>query len=711
MRHLANRRTNLGRLPGIYLCLMLGVFLSLRPATAETKMNEAPEDKFLWLEDVTGDKALDWVRAQNRRSTSALTNRTDFAEFQSRLLRILDAKERIPFISKHGKWYYNFWRDEQNPRGLWRRTSLTEYRKSEPLWETVLDLDTLAKAENENWVWKGNEVLYPDEDRTLVYLSRGGADAKVAREFDLKRKSFVPGGFTLPEAKSEVSWRDRDSLYVGTDFGPGSLTDSGYPRVVKLWRRGTPLKEATQVFAGEPGDVSCTASVIHDHGEKYELIDRATTFFTSRQFLNLKDGWTLIEKPDDATVGFFGRQLILRLRSDWPTAAKTYPGGAVLACDLKSFLKGSREFSVLFQPSERGSLAGMSDTRHYLILNELEEVKHRLYLLQFTRGRWRRQSMDTPPFGSVAITGVDPRKSDTFFMTVADFITPSSLFYGKVNGGKPEKLKGLPEFFNASRLGFEQHHATSKDGTRIPYFQVSRKDLPLNGRNPTLLYGYGGFEISMLPSYNAGVGACWLERGGTYVLANIRGGGEFGPQWHEAARKANRQRAYDDFIAVAEDLVSRKVAAPSHLGIQGGSNGGLLMGAMLTQRPDLFGAVVCQVPLLDMRRFHKLLAGASWMAEYGNPDAPAEWDYIRRYSPYHNLRQDVKYPPVLFTTSTRDDRVHPGHARKMVARMGELGHDVLYYENLEGGHGGAANNQQAAFMSALAYTFLWEHLR
>jgi prolyl oligopeptidase len=696
----------------LMLCGSLTLHLaSCTAQAADPTMTDSTSDKFLWLEDVTGEKALNWVRSQNAESTAELQGQPRFKEAEQRLLSILDSKERIPYIGKHGKFYYNFWRDEKNPRGIWRRTSLEEYRKASPSWETVLDLDALGSKENENWVWKGYNVLYPDYDRCLLYLSRGGADAKVVREFDLKRKAFVSGGFELPEAKSQVDWLDRNTLYIGTDFGPGSMTDSGYPRVVKRWKRGTPLSAAEFVFEGQAGDVSTTASVIHDHGEKYELIDRSTTFFTSSEFLRVGNEWKLIEKPDDATLGFFGKQLLISLRSDWQIEGKTYPSGAVLACDLKAFLKGKRDFTQLFEPGERKSLAGMSDTRNFLVINELENVKHRLYVLKFQGGKWSREPMETPLFGSISVSAVDPHESDNYFMNVADFLTPSSLFYGKIGGGAPEKLKSLPAFFNTEGLEITQHEATSKDGTKVPYFQVSRRGTKLDGNNPTLLYGYGGFEISMLPNYNAGAGSCWLEKGGTYVLANIRGGGEFGPKWHAAARKANRQRAYDDFISVAEDLVKRKVTSPEHLGIQGGSNGGLLMGAMLTQRPELFGAVVCQVPLLDMKRFHKLLAGASWMAEYGNPDVAEEWEYIRRYSPYHNVQKEKHYPRTLFTTSTRDDRVHPGHARKMVARMKEQGHDVLYYENIEGGHGGSANNKQAAFMSALAYTFLWQELK
>ena len=680
-------------------------------STSANKHSAAADDPYLWLEDVTSERALSWVREQDAFSTNELERSQDFEPIRKRLLAILDSKEKIPYVSKHGKYYYNFWRDQNNVRGLWRRTTLEEFKKTQPSWETVLDLDQLSTAEKENWVWKGYDILYPTYDRCLISLSRGGADASVVREFDLPTKQFVTNGFFLPEAKSAVAWRNRDALYIGTDFGPGSLTSSGYPRIVKEWKRGTPVGEAKPVFEGKVEDVSVDADVIHDHGSTYEFIRRGVTFFTSEDFLRRGDNWVKLDKPADAQVSTFEDQLLLRLRSDWTVGGRTYPAGALLTTALKPFLDGKRNFNVLFEPTERKSLAGWSGTKHYLIVNELDNVRNRLYVLQRKGGAWTRTPLDAPSFGSVSANGIDADESDDYFMTATDFLTPSSLYLGTVGKSDLEKLKSLPAFFDANGLEITQHEAISKDGTKVPYFQVARKGLALDSSNPTLLYGYGGFEISMLPSYSAGVGSAWLERGGVYVLANIRGGGEFGPKWHEAARKAHRQRAYDDFIAVAEDLIHRKVTSPSHLGIQGGSNGGLLMGVMFTERPDLFKAVVCQVPLLDMRRFNKLLAGASWMDEYGDPDKPEDWAYISKYSPYQNVAKEKNYPRILFLTSTRDDRVHPGHARKMVAKMNAQTHDVLYYENTEGGHGAAANNKQAAFMSALAYTFLLKELK
>lgn len=694
----------------LIVCLLVGCGGPRPDASKPLASSILTNDPNLWLEDVTGEKQLDWVRKQNEVTLKELQAQPSYDESYRRLLSILNSKERIPGVVKRGPYYYNFWMDEKNPRGLWRRTTLEEYRKPNPNWEIVLDVDQLAANENENWIWKGAQFLEPDYDRALVTLSRGGADASVHREFDLKQNDFVINCFELPEAKSEVAWRDRDTLYVGTDFGPGTLTKSGYPRIIKEWKRGTLLTNAKVVFEGKENDMAVATSVSHDHGYLYEFIVRQPTFFTDETFVRRGEEWVRLDKPADAEASTFQNYLLLRLRSDWNLNGQTYSAGSLVAADFDAYLKGNRNFATLFKPDVRTSLASFSDTQHFLILNVLDNVSSRPVLLRESGGTWTRTALDVPEFGTVNVWGVDPNESDDYFMTVADYLTPSTLYRGVAGEPGREKLKALPEFFNTAGLRIQQFEAVSKDGTHVPYFQVSRKDLPLNGKNPTLLYGYGGFEISLRPDYNPGVGAVWLERGGVFVVANIRGGGEFGPQWHNAARKEHRQRAYDDFIAVAEHLIQRKVTSPGRLGIQGGSNGGLLMGVMLTERPDLFGAVVCQVPLLDMRRYNKLLAGASWMDEYGDPDKPTDWEYIRKFSPYQNVHADRHYPRVLFTTSTRDDRVHPGHARKMVARMEAQGHDVLYYENVEGGHGGAANNEQRAKMSALAYTFLWKEL-
>ncbi|MBS0261097.1 MAG: S9 family peptidase [Planctomycetes bacterium] len=687
-------------------CLLGGMILPTLSLAAEE-----PADPFVWLEEVTGEKPLGWVKARNAECTGELTADPDFQKLNDRLLTILDSNARIPMISKAGDFYYNFWRDSKNKRGLWRRTTLDEYRKESPAWETVLDLDELAKAENENWVWKGTTFLEPAYDRCLLSLSRGGADAVVVREFDVKSKSFVKDGFYLKEAKTRIAWRDIDSVFVASDFGPGSLTNSGYPRTVREWRRGTEVAAAPQVFEGQPADVSVSAYRTQTPGFERDWVSRSVTFWTSELFLR-KDGKLLkVDKPDDAKASSFRDTLFLELRTSWTTGGKTYAAGSLLAADLNRFMDGDRKFDVLFEPTDRKSLASYAPTLHHVLINELDNVRNRLYVLTRQGNDWTREEVKgAPEFSTVSASPIDPDESDEYFMTVTGYLTPTSLLYGTLGKGPAEKLKQSPAFFKADGLEVTQHEATSADGTKIPYFQIARSNLELNGKNPTILYGYGGFEIPMVPGYQPTTGVAWLEAGGVYVVANIRGGGEFGPKWHQAALKQNRHKAYEDFAAVGEDLIRRKVTSPRHLGTMGGSNGGLLMGNMLTRRPDLFGAIVCQVPLLDMQRFNKLLAGASWMAEYGNPDVPAEWEFIQTFSPYHNVKQATKYPRTLFTTSTRDDRVHPGHARKMVARMKEQGHNVVYYENIEGGHGGAADNKQAAFMWALAYTFFKKQL-
>jgi prolyl oligopeptidase len=666
-------------------------------------------DPYLWLEDVGGAKALDWVAAHNVASTAMITRDPGFETLRAQIRGILDSKDRIPYVSRMGDYYYNFWRDAQHPRGLWRRTRPDQYRTAQPEWETVLDLDALAKAENENWVWKGQECRYPDWNRCLISLSRGGADAVVVREFDLPGKTFVNDGFVLPEAKSEAHWAGPDALFVGTDFGPGSLTDSGYPRLVKLWRRATPLAAATLVFEAQKGDVAVFGFVAERAGYRREIIQRSPSFFTAEYWLREGEHLSRIAIPDDAQLGFFGPQLLVQLRSAWQAGSASLKAGSLVAIDFDAFRAGKRDFQVLFEPTPRTALDAFITTRTHVVLSTLDNVKGRLVEWHFAAGQWTRRDVAAPAFGSLGISPVDHDESDEYFLTHVDFLTPDSLSLAQAGAPQRTLLKQRPAFFDASGLDIAQYEAVSRDGTAVPYFIVKPRTLALDGNRPTLLYGYGGFEVSMTPWYSAAVGKAWLEKGGVYVLANIRGGGEFGPRWHEAALKDKRQNAYDDFVAVAQDLVARKITRPARLGIMGGSNGGLLMGVMMTQHPELFGAVVCQVPLLDMRRYNKLLAGASWMGEYGDPDDPAQWAYIQRYSPYQNVRADVQYPKILFTTSTRDDRVHPGHARKMMARMEGLGvKTAWYYENTEGGHAGAADNSQVAFMNALEYTFLWE---
>lgn len=669
------------------------------------------QDTWQWLEAVTDEKALDWVRQRNAKTEADLAGTAQFKQLEADIRAILDSDAKIPAVDKQGDWYYNFWKDAQHERGVWRRTTLEEYRKPEPKWETVIDLDALNKAENENWVWHGATCLKPEYKRCLVALSRGGADADVTREFDLDTKQWVKDGFSRDEAKGALGWIDADTVYVYTDFGDGSMTSSGYPRIVKEWKRGTPLATARTVYEGKPSDMYIAA--VHDDSPGFErdFVSRTLAFYNNELYLRGKDGkLNKIDAPNSANKSVHRQWLALELREPWTVGGHTYKAGSYLVTPFEEFMAGKRDFDVLFEPTETTSLIGATWTLNHLVLNVLDDVKNKLTVLTPQDGSWKSGAfIGAPAIGTVTVSAVDPDESDAVWVTAADYLTPSTLSLATI-GQQPEQLKSNPVFFDAAGQVAEQRFATSKDGTRVPYFLVHRKDMTYNGKNPTLLYGYGGFEISMLPGYSGGVGKGWLEKGGVYAVANIRGGGEYGPRWHQAALKANRHKAYEDFAAVAKDLIAEKITSPKHLGIQGGSNGGLLMGNMLTQYPELFGAVVVQVPLLDMQRYHKLLAGASWMAEYGDPDKPQEWAFIQGFSPYHLFNADKTYPPALFMTSTRDDRVHPGHARKMMAKMEAAGKDVRYYENIEGGHGGSANNAQAAKMSALAYTFLWQQL-
>lgn len=679
------------------------------------------EDTRIWLEEVEADNALEWVRGRNADALDTIGEPSTQPEYK-RILEILDSDAKIPYIGRVlNDLYYNFWQDETHVRGIWRRCTLDEYRKPEPNWEIVLDVDALGAAEEVSWVWGGSIVLDegPDvrTDRVIIRLSRGGSDATVAREFDLDSKEFVPqekGGFVLPEGKSRICYKNRDMLLVGGVFGEQDMTDSGYPRTVYEWERGSPLWEAKKVYEGEQSDVSVTGFAYLDRGEKYEMRQRAITFYTTSYELKQADGsFAHIPKPEDAQIGTFGKQLLVTLRSPWLGHA----AGSMLAAPLQAYMEAEDDearkklFTVLFEPTDSCSLRGSTKTKNYLILDVLDDVVTELRFWKFSNSAWtlersfKEEGLIVPSAGAV-----DADHSDAIWITSSGYTQPTT--YSLADAATPdvqEPLKSLPSFFDAEGLTTQQHFATSLDGTKIPYFLVSKDGMPFDGSTPTVLYGYGGFEISCTPQYIATVGAAWLEKGYAYVQANIRGGGEYGPRWHQAALKEKRNKAYEDFEAVARDLIARGVTSAGKLACQGGSNGGLLTGNMLVRSPELFGAIVCQVPLLDMYRFHKLLAGASWMGEYGNPEE--DWDFLQKYSPYHNIDGEVQYPPILFTTSTRDDRVHPAHARKMVRKLLDMDkHNTYYYENIEGGHGGAADNKQRAFMSTLAFNFLEQAL-
>ncbi|NLP10253.1 S9 family peptidase [bacterium] len=692
-----------------FICLSM-IFTSLLFCPS-VLCSRQEDDPFLWLEEVNGEKALEWVKAKNAATVAELQQHPDYIPLYNRILAVLNSKERIAFPSLVGEYAYNFWQDEKNPRGLWRRTLLADYFNPAPVWETVLDLDELSRREGEPWAFKGASYLYPAFDLCLVRLSRGGSDATEIREFDLVKKEFVKEGFYLPKAKSNVSWINRNELLIGTDFGPGSLTTSGYPRIAKIWRRGTPLSGARTLYTGQESDMGVRGGAINTPERQYIVVSRNITFYTSNSFVMEGDKLIKLDIPDDAQFGgFFRNQMLLELKSDWTTGGHTYKQGALISIDYGQFLMGDRNFAVVFTPSERSSLVGFTTTKNALLILKLTNVVSELFRYTLQDGQWVGEKIAAPEYGAIGLTATDDF-SDQYFFTYANYLTPTSLYYVPANGKKIAKVKSLPHYFNSKDLLVEQYEAASKDGTVIPYFVVRSKKAKLNGANPTLLYGYGGFEIAMQPGYSAITGVAWLEKGGVYAVANIRGGGEFGPKWHQAALKENRQRAFDDFAAVAEDLIRHKITSPRHLGIEGGSNGGLLVGVMLTQRPDLFNAVICSVPLLDMKRYNKLLAGASWMGEYGNPDLPEEWAFISKYSPYQNLAADKKYPRVLFTTTTRDDRVHPSHARKMAAKMEAMGHPFYYFENTEGGHGSGVTNEQRAEMLTLEHVYLLKMLK
>ena len=673
----------------------------------------ADEDPFQWLEDVQGEKSLAWVKQQNAKSTAVLEARPEYKSIYKRTLEILDSKDKIPTPELLGDTVYNFWKDDVHERGIWRRTTLASYRTASPQWETVLDVDALAKADGKSWVFQSSACLPPANARCLIELSPGGSDAAVVREFDTKTKAFVPGGFALPEAKSSVAWRDEDTVWVGTDFGPGSLTASGYPRIVKLWKRGTPLSEAKTIFEAGPEDVGVfgTSEILSDG--RYDLVTRyPPMIFRQDLYLLRDDRLVKLEVPQDVDPRvFFRGRFLFSLRSDWTPVAggPTHREGTLLAVPVEDLVAGKPLVEVLFEPSARVSLANVKRTRDRVLLETLDNVKSRITALSLKDGAWQRSEIPTPGLGAADLTATSD-ESETFFFTYEDFTTPDSLWLSE-RGAPPAKVKTMPAFFDASGMTTEQLEATSKDGTKIPYFVVRPKGAKTDGTAPTLLYAYGGFETAMVPNYGALLGSAWLARGGVYVLANIRGGGEFGPAWHKAAMKENHIRNFEDFSAVARDLIARRITSSRHLGIMGGSQGGLLVGGTFALYPDLVHAAVVQVPLADMRRYSKLLAGASWMAEYGDPDKPEEWAYIQTWSPYHLLRKDVKYPTPFFWTNTRDDRVHPAHARKMVAKMEAQGHPVYYFENTEGGHGSGAVNKQTAQVTALQYSYLWMMLK
>jgi len=685
-------------------------------ATAEAK---SVEDPFLWLEEVEGEKALDWVRAQNKESLGALEADPRFDAMVGEAKQILNSTARIPDGSIHNGHVYNFWQDATHVRGLWRRAAVKSYVSGKPQWETLIDYDRLAADEGRNWISGTIACLSPAYVHCMIELSDGGKDAGLWREFNTETKSFVDGGFALQEGKSNLAWVDENTLLVGADLGPGSLTTSGYPKALRLWKRGEPVAAAPIFLEGTDTDVSTYAQVSHD-GEKTHLFaNRAVTFFESEYHYAADAGAAPAKLPLPPKSDLFdvldGRAIFL-IRESWRHEGKDYPSGVLIAYDL-----ASGEAEVAFAPApnqaiDDGSVeVGKSD----IIVRYLEDVSGRAARVYRDRktGVWKTTTIDLPGAGVVKIVSAGGGTDEALF-TYESMTTPTTLYYvSKKN--KTKAIMSAPAFYDAEGVVVEQRFATSKDGTRVPYFIMGKKDVLAQGNAPTIQYGYGGFLNPILPVYyedpsrpqhGALAGKMWVARGGVLVLSNIRGGSEYGPAWHSAALKENRQKSFDDFIAISEDLIKSGVTSPEKLGAIGRSNGGLLMGAILTQRPELYAAIDCGVPLFDMKRYSKLLAGASWMAEYGNPDLPEEWAYISQYSPYQKLERGKPYPKVFFYTSTKDDRVHPGHARKAVAKMQALGYPVFYYENIEGGHGGTANQDQLAHRTALEYAYFAQML-
>jgi prolyl oligopeptidase len=671
--------------------------------------SKSMEDPNLWLEDIHGAKPLAWVKEQNAKSLAVLQADPRYQENYDFSLQVLDATDRIPYGSLDHQFVFNFWQDQEHPKGVWRRTTIADYAKPDPAWETLIDLDALAAGEKENWVWKGaqcNGAL----SRCLVNLSRGGGDAVVVREYDLATKSFVKDGFTLPEAKSSAVLMDDDTVLFGTDFGSGSMTTSGYPNVVKLWQRGEKIADAKTQFEGKLSDVASNGLFLRDGAKQVALINRSPSFFENENFLKAADGkWWKIPLPDFAVLqGLHHGQLLVSLRRDWqaPDGSKLAKGTLFsVAFDTLQETRQLPAVSVLYTPGPRASIDGISAGRDAVYASVYDNVVGSVHAFRFAGGKWSDTQIALPPGGSTTVISTNDFGPEAF-LGFESFLKPSTLYLSE--GKAPKEIKTLPPRFEASGLETVQYEAVSKDGTKIPYFVTRQK--ALKGPAPTVLYGYGGFEISETPAYSASFGKLWVAKGGVYVVANIRGGGEFGPAWHEAALKTHRQRAFDDFAAVAADLIKRKIATPAKLGIYGGSNGGLLVSTVMTQHPELLGAVVCAVPLIDMIRYTQIGAGASWIAEYGDPADPKMATYIRTYSPYQNVSAKKTYPPVFFVTATSDDRVTPVHARKMAAKMMAQGHSVLFYENTDGGHAAAADHRQSATRTALMLVYFAREL-
>jgi len=680
-------------------------------------------DPYLWLEEIDSARAMNWVRAKNTETRQKLASQPIYEELRREALAALDSPSRLPDVEQMGPWIYNLWKDDAHPSGLYRRTTLVEFRKPEPAWEIVLDIDALAQQENTPWVFHGMECLAPEYERCLMSLSPGGGDAVEVREFDPRTRAFVPDGFFVPTAKTSIAWRDADSVFLGTDFGLGSMTESGYPRQVRLWTRGTPRAHAPVLYESKLDSVGVNGFRLRSDGGDVDLVADARSFWETDYYQLLADGSLhQFELPPTAEVSdAYAGRLVVSMKDDWQRGERRFTRDSILLVDptvLRATGEGARRggLDLLAESSGSEVVLGAVAAKSGILVSALNNVQGRLYRYEQAESGWTRRQIALPDNGSLAIASVDGMSGDAF-VTFEDFVTPPTLYYVADASPVPESVKLQAPTFDGSRFEVSQHWAVSTDGTRVPYFQVAPKGMALDGSRPTHIFSYGGFRNALVPSYSGSYeqlygayGRMWLERGGVFVLANIRGGGEFGEAWHQGAVGANHVRSFEDFEAVAADLIARKVTSKERLGIEGRSNGGLLVLSTMVRRPDLYGAVISGSPLADMRRYHQLLAGASWVDEFGDPDVPEEWSWIAPYSPYQNAARGLGYPPVFFYLSTRDDRVHPGHARKMAARLEELGYDVTYYEEIEGGHGASVTNEQLAHRLALAYAHLWMRL-
>ena len=688
------------------------------------------QDPYLWLENIAGKEAMEWVHSSNALTDKSLAADPLFAEIYADALNALDSKDKLPDITLRGDWIYKLKKDARHPRGVYLRSSIERFNKGTPEWITVLDIDALSKAENIKWVFHGMECLKPANEKCLVYLSPGGGDAHQMREFNASTLRFVDDGFRLPTAKMRVNWMDENHLFVGTDFGAGSMTDSGYPRLVKIWKRNTSLDQAKQIFNVDQASVWGIARRYTNNSQATDLLTEAVDYWTRKyyQYADAKKHELMI--PKSAVVeGMIDAKFVISLQKDWKFGGKLHKQGSVVlvapkelqferahnakASDQISSRREAVQLLLASQPS--AIIEDVRVNKNSILVTVLEDVKSRVYRYKKGTQGWQSDLVDLPKSGQILIETSNDQTGG-FFARYEGFLTPPTL-YAVDDNLQSRVVLQQSATFDSSKMKVEQFFTKSTDGTRVPYFVVMNKNTKMDGTNPTQLFSYGGFRASLSPSYsgsyedhNGIYGKAWLERGGVFVLANIRGGGEYGPAWHAAALLENRTKSFEDFEAVAEDLITRKITSAKHLGIEGRSNGGLLVAATMQRRPELYGAVICGMPLADMKRYNKLLAGASWMAEYGNPDTD-DWKFIKKYSPYQNLQADAKYPPVYFFTSTKDDRVHPGHARKMAAKMKSQGHQIEYFENTEGGHKGSATSEQTARRVALGFTHLWRELK